>query len=71
VHSQAENRKKLSSIPNRVKYEALQLGLLYLELSVLYILNFKGQYFNRCSGAKWSGDGEETIPWAPHTENEL
>jgi len=65
VHSQAEKRKKLSSIPNRVKYEALQLGLLYLELSVLYILNFKGQYFNRCSGAKWSGDGEEKVPWLP------
>lgn len=71
VHSQAEKRKKLISIPSRVKYEALQLGLLYIELSLLYILNFKGQYFNRCSGAKWSGDGEETVPWVRPTENEL
>ena len=48
----------------RAKYEALQLGIWYVELLVLYILDFKGIYFNRCSGAGWSGEGEEKVPWA-------
>ena len=63
VHSHAEKRKTLSSIPNLVRYEILQLGVLYVELILLYILDFKGKYYNRCSRAKWAGEGEEIVPW--------
>lgn len=63
VHSQEEKRKKLKEIPQMVKYEVQQLGLWYIELSLLYILNFNGKYHNRCSGKLWAGEGEENIPF--------
>lgn len=64
VHSQEEKRKKIKNMDLMVKYEALQLGIWYLELSILYILKFEGKYFNRCSGAVFAGEGEESVPWA-------
>lgn len=61
IHSQEEKRKKLSKIPNNVMYEAQQLGLWYIEISLLKILNFKEKYRNRCSGKLWSGEDEEYL----------
>lgn len=49
IHSQVEKRKKLSEIPTVVIYEAVQLSIWYVEMSLLYILNFKSEYSNRCS----------------------
>lgn len=49
VHSQEEKRKKLSEIHSLVIYEAVQLSLWYIELSLLYILKFTDEYTNRCS----------------------
>ena len=63
IHSQEEKRKKLETWDNSAKYEALQFSLKIIELSLLYILGYKGKYFNRCSGAKWAGDGEEMVPY--------
>lgn len=62
IHSQEEKRRKLSKISNKVKYEAQQLGLWYIEISLLKILKFKGKYRNRCSGKLWSGEDEEELP---------
>ena len=62
IHSQEEKRKKLSKISNKVKYEAQQLGLWYIEISLLKILKFKGKYRNRCSGKLWTGEDEEDLP---------
>jgi len=62
IHSQEEKRKKLSKIPNKVKYEAQQLGLWYIEISLLKILKFKGKYRNRCSGKLWTGEDEKELP---------
>lgn len=63
VHSQEEKRKKITKMHYKAKYEALQLGIWYVELSLLYILDFNGAYFNRCLGAKWSGNGVGIVPW--------
>jgi len=63
VHSQEGKRKKLTKISDNTKYQALQLSLWYIELSLLYVLEFKGKYYNRCSGKLWAGDGEEEVPW--------
>lgn len=63
IHSQEEKRKKLETWDDSAKYEALQFSLKIIELSLLYILGFKGKYFDRCSGAKWVGDGEEMVPY--------
>lgn len=63
VHSQEDKRNKLATISNQMKHEALQLAIWYIELSLLFILKFKGKYFNRCSGELWSGDGEIDSPF--------
>jgi hypothetical protein len=58
VHSQEEKRKKLAKIPSEVMEEILQLGIWYIELSLLNILEFEGEYYNRCSKK------EEFVPWS-------
>lgn len=64
VHSQSEKRKKLAKVPNMAKFEALQLGIWYVELLLLKILDHNGKYFNRCSKAETTGEREEIVPWA-------
>ena len=49
VHSHEKKRKKLAAIDEKTKYEALQLATWYIELSLLYVLNFQEKYYNRCS----------------------
>ena len=51
VHSQEEKRKKLNEIPGDAIVEAMYLGIWYIELMTLKILNFKGKYRSRVSGA--------------------
>lgn len=63
VHAQEEKRKKLLSIPQQVKIDALELGLWYLELCILHILNYKGAYQFRCSDKLWTGTNELPVPW--------
>lgn len=62
VHSQEEKRKKLSTIHPQAKYEALQLCIWYIEMSLLCILEFDDQYFSRCSRGQelWT---EKSVPW--------
>ncbi|MBN8681854.1 MAG: hypothetical protein J0L99_04355 [Chitinophagales bacterium] len=62
IHSQEDKRRKLSKISHKVKYEAQQLGLWYIEISLLNILKFNGKYRNRCSGKLWTGEDEEDLP---------
>lgn len=63
IHSQDRKRKKLKTINHSVKSELRKLGLWYIELSILYALQYKGKYYNRCSYAEWAGEGEMTVPW--------
>ena len=63
VHSQEEKRKKLSEIDNMAIYQAVQLSLWYIELSLLYILKFEGEYTNRCSVKLVSAHKLELPPW--------
>ena len=64
IHSQEEKRKKLSEINHKAKYEALQLCIWYIEMSLLCILGFDEKYFNRCSSKLSSGNAEEFVPWS-------
>jgi len=57
VHSQEGKRKKLKQIESEVKYEALELGIWYIEMGLLYILGYNGKYYNRCRKI------EEFVPW--------
>ncbi len=69
VHSQEEKRKKLSAIHYRAKYEALQLCLWYIEMSLLCILDFDDKYFNRCSKELYASKAEEYVPWTKKDDN--
>lgn len=63
VHSQVEKRKKLKKIHDMAKYEALQLCIWYIEMTLLYILEFEGKYNNRCSKELFESKAEEYVPW--------
>ena len=63
VHSQEEKRKKLSSISPRAKFEALQLCLWYIELSLLKVLGYDNKYYNRTSSELVRVKAEELMPW--------
>jgi hypothetical protein len=63
IHSQEEKRKKLTNINSKIKYETQQLSLQYIEYSLLSILNYKGKYYNRCSGKYNADEGEEYIQY--------
>lgn len=68
VHSQEEKRKKLSQIHYKAKYEALQLYIWYIEMSLLHILDYAGRYYNRCSEKKYMSEAEEYVPWVKKME---
>lgn len=61
VHSQMDKRKKLSNMSYLLKRQALELGIWYMELALLYLLKYKGVYKNRCSEY---GTEEVVVPWA-------
>lgn len=63
VHSQEEKRKKLSAIHYMAIYEALQVFIWYIELSLLCILDYQGKYSNRCSESKIQSHSEVLVPW--------
>lgn len=63
VHSQEEKRKKLSAIHYKAKYEALQVYIWYIELSLLCFLDFNGDYFNRCLNEIYVSKAEQPVPW--------
>ena len=63
VHSQEEKRKKLSAIHYKAKYEALQVYIWYIELTLLCILDFNGDYYNRCSKEIYAIKAEQQVPW--------
>lgn len=57
VHSQKEKRTKILEFSPRLKFEAVQLSLYYIEVSLLFILGYKGKMYSRCSNQ------EEETPW--------
>ena len=61
VHSQEEKRKKLNQIDDYAKLQALYLSIWYMELSILKLLNFEGEYHNR-TGSNYD-DYYENVPW--------
>lgn len=64
VHCQEEKRKKLKKIDDQILYDANDLGLWYLELAILNILNYTGKYQSRCVKAEWKGSNYRVVPWA-------
>lgn len=71
VHSQEEKRKKLTKMHYRIKYEALQMGIWYLELLLLNILKYQGIYINRCSSEINFINKHEYVPWVNKKLNKV
>lgn len=63
VHSQEEKRIKLSKIEDKAKQEALELCIWYIEMALLKVLNFNGNYCNRCSDNRFTSAKVEKLPW--------
>lgn len=64
VHSQAEKRKNLNTISFEVRKEALELYIWYIELSLLFILDYEGKYSNRCSSEVFLHSKLTPLPWS-------
>ncbi|WP_316763674.1 hypothetical protein [Pedobacter aquatilis] len=62
VHGQETKRAELKKITLIAQYQALQLGIWYVELALLYIMGYNGKYNNRSSGKQWRDTGEP-VPW--------
>ena len=63
VHSKNIARNTIFQAPSDVLFQAWQLSLWYQELSLLYFLEYEGEYRNRIN-AKWASDVER-VPWSP------
>lgn len=65
VHSgKPQKRQKLSQMPSETKGEAWQLGLWYLELVLLRLFEYQGDYFNRIVYKQRYEENIEPVPWA-------
>ena len=63
--------KKKSTKTNKIfayQRESYSLGIMYLELLLLYILNYKGKYYNRIKKAN-DENQNELVPWISNKEN--
>lgn len=61
VHGEYEKRIKLQTFTPSFKQEAKNLSIWYLELCILYVLNYNGKYSNR-TNSKYVTDSE-LVPW--------
>lgn len=62
VHAGDSSEEKKGRTPE-VIYQAWVLGQWYLELAVLAILEYRGQYSNRTRRTRYSHE-VENVPWA-------
>jgi hypothetical protein len=63
VHGNKPKREDLVKVDLKVKNEALQLGLWWVELALLYILGYNEKYASRTRENKCRGKGDY-VPWS-------
>jgi hypothetical protein len=64
VHGQLKKRQKISDLNSETKREALHLTIWYIELAIMFILEYDGLYINRCKAVGWANDMKELVPWS-------
>jgi len=64
VHPRKAKRDSVASTLPRARWEAMQLGLWFLELAILHLSSYAGVYYNRLKKGYPSGVVEK-VPWAP------
>jgi hypothetical protein len=63
VHSNPKKRKKVLGADIRVRHEASDLSLWYLELILLKIFDYNGDYASRLVRGGYRGNEIESLPW--------
>src|SRR5690606_22572646 len=63
VHSNRKKRKKISRLPTAYLDTILTCGLYYVELLILYLLEYEGKVAQRIPSNKWRGGNEAFVPW--------
>jgi hypothetical protein len=63
VHATENSRALIKSVLGAQRWEAGQLALQYVELSLLAICGYQGKYARRCWRG-WKGDDEIFVPWS-------
>lgn len=71
VHSQEKKRNKLSTIPTDAIYEAQQVYIWYIELSLLCILDYNDEYYDRCIRELYEDKCLRLVPWKVTIQNDL
>jgi hypothetical protein len=63
VHANPNKRQKLQGLTGRAMLEVWNLGVWFLELTLLRIYGYTGSYGNRLNMQRWQGE-VEPVPWA-------
>ena len=63
VHPNPKKRQKYLNRPFPEQIDAYKLGLWYLELILLNLFEYKGDYFNRIANKKFYQENIEAVPW--------
>lgn len=63
VHSGRKKREKIDRLPPAYLYAILTCGLYYVELLLLYLLNYEGSIAQRISTIKYHRGNEVVVPW--------
>lgn len=65
VHPTPANRRAFDTAPNIAVYQAFQLSQCYLELGILALLRYSGDYVDRVRTGVFVGEATRRVPWAP------
>ncbi|MBD2530855.1 hypothetical protein H6G97_15220 [Nostoc flagelliforme FACHB-838] len=63
VHPNPKKRQKYLNRPFPEQIDAYKLGLWYLELILLNLFEYKGDYFNRITNKEFYQENIEAVPW--------
>lgn len=63
VHPTPAKRRFLSAVTTDLRFDALQLGLSYLELGILSAIGYSGKYVNRLQRNVCVAQATHPVPW--------
>lgn len=63
THGDFKKRQKTSALSGTAAYEALMLGAWYVEMVLLAMMNFKGQYSSRLVRGKFAAQKMKEVPY--------
>lgn len=69
IRNDITHAKKKYTLSSMVFFDTMSLGLWYVEMAILAILEYDGVYSNRLRRPKWSGV-YDSVPWSQPKESE-